>query len=112
MLISEHYLPRFQLAGTEGVKGALTKESTTSAVRNKYTAQFKEQVLERAEHDGIPQVAQDLGLAESLLYSWRAKRRQTGRQSCEDQKLQQAEMVRLKRENARLEEIKEIGSKK
>jgi transposase len=79
------------------------KESTTPAVRNKYTAQFKEQALERADKDGVPKVAQDLGLAESLLYSWRAKRRQTG-QPFEDQKLQQAEMARLKRENARLEE--------
>jgi len=33
------------------------KESTTPAVRSKYTAQFKEQALERAEHDGIPEVA-------------------------------------------------------
>lgn len=53
------------------------KESTTPAVRSQYTAQFKEQALERAEHDGIPKVAQDLGLSESMLYSWRAKRRQT-----------------------------------
>lgn len=79
------------------------KESTTAAVRNKYTAQFKEQALERADKDGIPKVAQDLGLAESMLYSWRAKRLQTG-QPFEDQKLQQAEMARLKRDNARLEE--------
>ena len=54
------------------------KESTTPVVRNKYTAQFKEQALERADRDGIPKVAQDLGLAESMMYSWRAKRRQTG----------------------------------
>jgi transposase len=81
------------------------KESNTPAVtvRNKYTAQFKEQVLERADRDGIPKVAQDLELAKSMLYSWRANRRQTG-QPFEDQKLQQAEMARLKRENARLEE--------
>jgi transposase len=79
------------------------KESTAPAVRNQYTAQFKEQALERAERDGIPKVAQDLGLAESMLYSWRAKRRQMG-QPFEEQKLQQAEMARLKRENARLEE--------
>lgn len=78
-------------------------ESNTPAVRNKYTAQFKEQALERADRDGIPKVAQDLGLAESMLYSWRAKRRQTS-QPFEDQKLQQAEMARLKRENSRLEE--------
>jgi hypothetical protein len=29
------------------------KESTTPVVRNKYTAQFKEQALERADRDGI-----------------------------------------------------------
>jgi transposase len=38
-----------------------------------------------------------------MLYSWRSKRRQTG-QPFEEQKLQQAELSRLKRENTRLEE--------
>ncbi|MEQ1558055.1 MAG: transposase [Methyloglobulus sp.] len=61
----------------------------------RYTAQFKEQALERADHDGIPKVSQDLGLAGVTLYAWRAKRRQTG-QLFEDQKLQQAELARLK----------------
>ena len=79
------------------------KESTAPVVRNKYTAQFKEQALERADRDGIPKVAQDLGLAESMLYSWRSKRRQMD-QPFEEQKLQQAEVARLKRENTRLEE--------
>ncbi len=79
------------------------KKSDTKVVRNKYTAQFKEQVLERADKDGIAKTAKDLGLAESMLYNWRNKRQQTG-QSFEDQKLQQAEMARLKRENARLED--------
>jgi transposase len=78
-------------------------ESKIPTARNKYTAQFKEQALERANRDGIPTVAKDLGLAESILYAWRAKRRQTD-QPFEEQKLQQAEMARLKRENARLEE--------
>ena len=82
-----------------------TKKEDTPArsVRNKYTDQFKEQALERADRDGIPKVAQDLGLAEATLYAWRAKRRQTG-QPFEEQKLQQAELARLKRENARLED--------
>jgi transposase len=79
------------------------EEVITRSVRNKYSAQFKEQALERADRDGIPKVSQDLGLAEATLYAWRAKRRQTG-QPFEDQKLQQAEMARLKRENTRLEE--------
>lgn len=81
----------------------IKKDEVKATLRNKYTAQFKEQVLERADRDGIATVAKDLGLAESMLYTWRAKRRQTGK-LFEDQKLQQAEMARLKRENARLEE--------
>jgi transposase len=79
------------------------KEQNEANVHLKYTAQFKEHAFERAERDGIPAVAKDLGLAESMLYSWRAKRRQTGK-PFEEQKLQQSEMARLKRENARLEE--------
>jgi len=41
-----------------------TKEEPP-VVRNKYTSQFKEQALERADRDGIPKVAKDLGLAEA-----------------------------------------------
>ena len=47
----------------------LKKESTTSVIRKKYTIQFKEQVLEHADRDGIPIVAVDLGISESMLYS-------------------------------------------
>ncbi|MGZ4991838.1 MAG: hypothetical protein ACXV8S_13865 [Methylobacter sp.] len=45
------------------------KQSNTTAVRNKYTAQLKEQALERADKDGIPKMAQDLEVPESMLYS-------------------------------------------
>lgn len=80
-----------------------SKKTPSGEPRKKYTAQFKEQALERADKDGVPKVAKDLGIADAMLYSWRSKRRQTG-QSFEEQKLQQAELARLKRENARLEE--------
>ena len=79
------------------------KGLNTPVARNQYTAQFKEQALERADRDGIPKAAQDLGLAESMLYSWQSKRRQTD-QPFEERKLQQAKLARLKRENAHLEE--------
>lgn len=72
-------------------------------VRKKYSPQFKDQALERAEKEGVPQVARDLGLAEALLYSWRIQRKQGGN-TLENQKLQQAELARLKRENMRLAE--------
>ena len=79
------------------------EEITARSAYKRYTSQFKEQALERTDRDGVPKVAQDLGVAEATLYAWKAKRRQTG-QPFEDQKLQQAELARLKRENARLEE--------
>jgi transposase len=80
-----------------------TATTTAKPKRNKYTPEFKEQALERAKQDGVPKAAQDLGIAQAMLFSWQAKNRQTG-QSFEEQKLQQAEIARLKRENARLEE--------
>ena len=78
-------------------------EFTNSKKRGKYSAQFKDQVLERTARDGVKKAAQDLGLAESMIYSWRTKRDQ-GRAPLETQKLQQAEFARLKRENARLQQ--------
>jgi|SRR5574343_158191 len=80
-----------------------TTTTPAKANRKQYTPQFKEQALERAKQDGVPKAAKDLGIAQAMLYSWQAKSRQTG-QSFEEQKLQQAEIARLKRENARLEE--------
>ena len=71
--------------------------------RKKYSPHFKDQALERAEIEGVAQVAKDLGLAPALLYSWQAKRKQGG-SSLENQKLQQAEMAKLKRECTRLAE--------
>lgn len=82
----------------------------TKIVRKKYSPQFKDQTLVRIAKDGVPQVAKDLGLAESLLYSWRA-RNQHGGNSIENQKLQQAELARLKRDNARLNEENEFLKK-
>ncbi|MBM4208408.1 MAG: transposase [Gammaproteobacteria bacterium] len=79
------------------------EEITARFAYKRYTSPFKEQALERTDRDGDPKVAQDLGVAEATLYAWKAKRRQTG-QPFEGQKLQQAELARLKRENARLEE--------
>jgi transposase len=79
--------------------------SNTSSIkkRKKYSPEFKDRALLRAETEGIVQVAKDLGLSESMLYSWRAKLRQSG-QPHEVQKQQQAEVARLKRENDRLKQ--------
>ena len=71
--------------------------------RQKYSPQFKDQAVERAAKDGVAQVAKDLGIKESLLYYWRSQKNLSG-DSHENKKFQQAELARLKREVARLEE--------
>lgn len=71
--------------------------------REKYSPQFKDEALELIKKVGVPQAAKDLGLAECMLYSWRAKQKQGG-STLENQKLQEAEMTRLKREVYRLQE--------
>ncbi len=81
----------------------MKSKSTERKLRKKHTAQFKEQAILRATKDGVPKVAQDLGIAPSMLYSWRAKPGQSG-QSFEAVTLQQSQLARLKRENARLED--------
>lgn len=79
------------------------KSTIQRAPRKKYSPQFKDQALERTSKDGVRQAAKDLGLPEPMLYSGRAKQRQTGKPH-EEHKLQQAELSRLKREVARLED--------
>ena len=79
------------------------KQQEVKKARKQYSAEFKEQALKRAEKDGVAAAARDLGLAESQIYGWRQKRRLEGL-STEEQKLQHAELARLKRELARLEE--------
>lgn len=71
--------------------------------RKKYSPQFKDQAVERAKKDGVPQVAKDLGIPEPMLYYWRAQKNKGG-DTIENQKIQQAEMARLKREVDRLEQ--------
>ena len=56
----------------------MNRNSEQKVIRNKYSAQFKDQAVERAEKDGVPQVAKDLGIAEAMLYSWRSKKKQGG----------------------------------
>ena len=69
--------------------------------RRKFSPEFKDQVLTRAEKDGVTTVAADLGIKEAMIYSWRSKRK-LGGTTLENQKIQQMEMNRLKREVDRL----------
>lgn len=78
-------------------------ENKPKQSRQKYSPQFKDQAIERAAKDGVPRVTKDLGIKESMLYYWRAQKARAGT-PIENQKLQQAEMARLKREVERLEQ--------
>jgi transposase len=75
--------------------------SASKQPRKKYSPQFKEQAVERAKKDGVPKAAKDLGIHLAMLYTWSRTHNQTGI-TFEDQKIQSAELARLKRENARL----------
>jgi len=81
-----------------------------SKIRQKYSPQFKDQAVERAAKEGVPQVAKDLGIKESMLYYWRAQKASSGT-PIENQKMQQAEMARLKREVDRLKQENEFLKK-
>lgn len=77
--------------------------TNNTQARKKYSPQFKDQAIERAAKDGVSQVAKDLGIQESMLYYWRAQKNRSG-DSIENQKIDQAEMAKLKREVNRLQE--------
>jgi transposase len=79
----------------------IEEKTNQKQVRRKFSPEFKDQVLLRAEKDGVATVAADLGVKESMIYSWRAKRK-SGGTTLENQKIQQVEMNRLKREVDRL----------
>lgn len=69
--------------------------------RRQFSNEFKDQVLLRAEKDGVATVAASLGIKESLIYYWRSRKKLSGT-PLENQKMQQAETARLKREVERL----------
>lgn len=78
-------------------------KKTVKQVRKVYSAEFKKQAVDRAQKDGVPVTARDLGVHESQLYAWRHKARLNG-QTSEEQKLQLGDNARLKRDVARLED--------
>ena len=80
------------------------KKPTQKTTRKRYSDEFKDQALKRAERDGVALVAQDLGIAETQIYAWRRKRQIEGAVT-ETERLKEAEVARLKRDLARLEEV-------
>lgn len=79
------------------------QEDLEKKPRKKHSAEFKDRALEMASRVGVAQAARDLGIDSSMLYGWRSQRRSAG-DSFERNKIDQAELARVKRENARLAE--------
>lgn len=52
-------------------------KATNKQVRNRYSPEFKQQALDRAQKNGVAVTARDLNLHESQLYAWRGKQRQS-----------------------------------
>jgi transposase-like protein len=79
--------------------------------RRRFTAEFKAQAVKRLLEDGkaLAEVATELGLSPGQLSQWRTEHLAAGSAAAlATRKAEQAEMLRLKRENKRLEEEVEI----
>jgi transposase-like protein len=82
--------------------------------RRRFTAEFKAQAVKRLHEDGRPlaEVATELGLSPGQLSQWRTEHLAAGSaEALAARKAEQAELLRLKRENKRLEEAVEILKK-
>ena len=86
------------------------KQQDEKQTRQRHSAEFKEQAIQRANRDGVPQAAKDLGLKPSQIYAWRQRKQLSGL-TAEEQQLQRAEIAQLKREVARWKEEAEFLKK-
>jgi transposase len=85
--------------------------------RNTYTKDFKLEavrLLETGDQDGAP-LARDLGISHNQLYKWQKEINEKGADAFQGSSrkpaLQEGELTRLKRENARLQEENDILKK-
>ena len=80
--------------------------------RRSYTETFNEEAVCLVRESGQPvtHVARDLGLADHLLYRWRAEQQQVEGQGQirQSARAEQAELVRLRRENAVLKQERDF----
>ncbi|MBH0210011.1 MAG: IS3 family transposase [Nitrospira sp.] len=84
----------------------------STKTRRSYTETFKEEAVRLVRESGQPvtHVARDLGIADHLLYRWRAEQQHAEGQGQTRQsaRAEQAELVRLRRENAVLKQERDF----
>jgi transposase len=79
----------------------------------KYTAEFKESAVKLANESGLPvaQTARNLGINENTLHSWIHNARMTKNEEKTDNLPHLDEVKRLKKENLRLTEERDLLKK-
>jgi transposase len=77
----------------------MAKEANSGTSRKRHSQQYKTEALALAERVGVSVAAKQLGLNESLLYSWRVKNRLNQERSAVEERLA-VENARLKRQVA------------
>jgi transposase len=89
-------------------EGSMTIHKT----RRRYTEAFKAEAVRLVQDSAQPvtQVARDLGIADHLLYRWRAEQQQAKSQGHTRQSMraEQEELVRLRLENATLQQERDL----
>jgi transposase len=84
----------------------------STKTRRSYTETFKEEAVRLVRESGqpVPHVARDLGIADHLLYRWRAEQQHAEGQGQTRQsaRAEQAELVRLQRENTVLKQERDF----
>lgn len=89
-----------------------SEDSMPTKTRRRYTDEFKEEAvrLVRDSAQPVARVAQNLGIADHLLYRWRAEQHQADAQghSRQSMRAEQDELARLRRENATLRQERDF----
>ncbi|QOJ34956.1 MAG: transposase [Nitrospira sp.] len=84
----------------------------TTKTRRRYTEEFKAEAvrLVRDSAQPVAHVARNLGIADHLLYRWRAEQQQAEHQGHTRQSMRagQEELARLRRENATLKQERDF----
>lgn len=78
-------------------------KAAVKTTRRRHSPEYKQEALALAARIGVAKAAEQLGLAESQLYSWRIKGRTLQSQSEREQQVL-AENLRLKRQLAERDE--------
>jgi len=89
-----------------------SEDSMTTKTRRHYTDEFKAEAVRLVRDSARPvaHVARDLGIADHLLYRWRAEQQQAEHQGHRRQsmRVEQEELARLRRENATLKQERDF----